>query len=125
MQNWTYVGTAAFGSGRVSLSDYTYNEVLVIAKVSDFAVYSSDTNLLLNSTTMEFYWVPEIGATTLANTFEHQTNSSYVTKDHLLIGIQFSPSYVETAYVRVVNRTTGSTTDYKSASHGHIDVYCR
>lgn len=125
MQNWTYVGTADFGNGRVSLSGYTYNEILVIAKVNDFAVYLSNSTLLLNSTSMEFYWVPEIGATTIANTFEHYTGSSSLTKDHLLIGIQFASTYVATDYVRVVNRTTGSTTDYKSASHGHIDVYCR
>lgn len=124
MQNWTYVGTADFGTGRISLSGYTYNEVLVIAKVNDFAIYQTNSILLLNSTSMEFYWTPEIGSATLTETFIHKSASN-ITKDHLLIGIQFASTYVATDYVRVVNRTTGNTTDYKSASHGYIDVYCR
>lgn len=124
MQDWTYVGTADFGANPgVSLTGYTFNEVLVVATATDFPIYdtfSAQTPLLLNSASMEFYWIPELGEVQLAKSFKHK---NYY--DHLLITVLFNSSSVRTYKVRKVNRSTGATTNYNTAAHGHIDVYCR
>ena len=124
MQNWIYAGRADFGSDPgVSLSGYTFNEVLAIATVTDFPIYrkyGQSTRLMLNSTSMAFYWIPDIGETQLAQSFRHS-----IVYDHLLITVLFKPTAVRTYKVRVVNRDTGATTNYNTSAHGYIDVYCR
>lgn len=125
MQDWTYVGTAAFGSDPgVSLAGYSFNEVLAIAKVSDFNVYiNAGTEVLLSTPSMAFYWIPELGEAQLAKTYIE--NRSFNVHDHLLITVLFNSSYVRVYKARVVNHSTGGTTNYNTSAHGSIDVYCR
>lgn len=121
MQNWTYAGRADFGADPgVSLGGYTFNEVLAIATVSDFPIYRTGTTRVLDSASMLFYWVPNLGEVQLAKSYVH-----YMTYDNLLVTVLFKPTAVRTFKVRVVNRSNGSTTNYNTAAHGYIDVYCR
>ena len=124
MQNWTYVGRANLGADPgVSLSGYTFNEVLAIPTV-DFQVYSTSPyhsdELLLDYTRMAFYWIPELGNVQLARTFRHNLH-----KNHLLVTVLFTPTGVRTYKVRAVDRDTGGTINYNTSAHGYIDVYCR
>lgn len=124
MANWTYVDTANFGEDPgVSLAGFTFNEVLAIATVNDFAIYYTSANTdrkIMNSTSMEFHWIPNLGQIQLSQSFKH-----LMYHNHLLITVLFTPTNVRAYKVREVNRNSGATTNYNTAVHGQIDVYCR
>lgn len=125
MINWTYVGTASFGDvSGVSLNGYTCDEVLVIASVNDFDVYLTDRDLqpLLSNPSIGFYWIPNLGVVNLSQSIKDRDTHP---QNKLLITISFTPTNVKTNAVLVIDCSDGSTTDYNTASHGHIDVYCR
>ena len=125
MNNWTYIGTSNFGDASgVSLNDYEYDEVLVIASVNDFDIYltSGDLQPLLSNPSIEFYWIPDLGAVQLSQSIKDQDTYP---QNKLLITISFGTTNVRTSTVLVIDCSDGSTTDYNAATHGHIDVYCR
>lgn len=125
MSDWTYVGTADFGSDPgVSLGGHTFKEVLAIATVNDYSIYRTDSStstVVLNTpASFEFYWIPELGEVQLSQSFEHSYRYN-----HLLITMLFKPTYVRAFKVRLVSRNGGGTSNYNTASHGSIKVYCR
>ena len=124
MRNWTYVGTASFGADPgVSLSGFSFNEVLAIATVKDFAIYETSTLIdrkLSDSAGIEFHWIPNLGQIQLSQSFKH-----WMYHNHLMITVLFTPSYVRAYKVREVERADGATLNYNTAAHGQIDVYCR
>lgn len=131
MQNWTYVGRANFGSDPgVSLSGYEFDEVLVIATVLDFDVYRTvyveqvaTKQLLSSSPSLDFYWIPDLGEVQLARSLSNPAD--WLDLTDLLITVLFTPTHVRTYKVRTVSKRNGSTTNYNTAAHGYIDVYCR
>lgn len=132
MQDWTYVGTAAFGSDPgVSLAGYTFNEVLAVAKIADFNVYfscgtpSSEASILFSTPSMEFYWIPELGEAQLAKSFIAPRGYNPRNHTSILITVLFNSSYVRVYKARVVNPTSGGTTNYNTSAHGSLDIYCR
>lgn len=124
MDNWTYVGRADFGSNPgVSLVSYTYDEVLAVAHCNDFDIWDGQTGsnpqLLTSTPSLEFYWIPALNEVQLAQSVQQLAGSN------LLITVLFNSTYVRTYKVRAINRSNGSTTNYNTASHGYLDVYCR
>ena len=126
MGNWTYVGSADFGSvSGVSLNGHIFDEFLAIATVNNFDIYqttSTSQQQILNTPSLEFYWIPNLGEVQLTQSVKQPLSSGYA---NLLITVSFTPTNVRTYTVKSLNLINGSSNDLNTSANGHIDVYCR
>lgn len=124
-KEWTYVGRADFGADPgVSLTGLTFNEVLAIATVTDFPIYAyngSTSTPLVSSTSLSFFWIPNLGEIQLSQSVEHADSQH----NHLLVTMLFKKSAVRTYSVIMVDRSSGTPWGYNTPEHGYIKVYCR
>lgn len=126
MGNWTYVGSADFGSvSGVSLNGHIFDEVLAIVTVNNFTIYqgtSSSYQQILDTPSLEFYWIPNLGGVQLSQSVKQPYHSGYA---NLLVTVSFASTNVRTSTVRSINIVTGESNDLNATPNGHIDVYCR
>lgn len=126
MGNWTYVGTANFGSDTgVSLSGHVFDEVLAIVTVNNFTMYQSTAGsyqVVFDNPSLEFYWIPNLGGVQLSQSVKQPYQSGYA---NLLVTVSFTSTNVRTSTVRSINIVTGESNDLNATPNGHIDVYCR